>query len=106
MEKEKVMTVRQMYKISSCFLLWKVSSKKTCIVNLVPQEPPYSPPLLKSRTFIVPRCSEIFITAHDVIKSVKMQLCCDEMMKIPKIAIIMLMLISVVMVITMTIMVR
>ena len=43
LEKEKVMTVRQMYKISSCFLLWKVSSKKTCIVNLVPQEPPPFP---------------------------------------------------------------
>ena len=90
MEKEKVMTVRQMYKISSCFLLWNGPSKKTCIVNLVPQEPPHSPPLLKSRTLIVPRCCEIFITAHDIIKSVKMQLCCDEMMKIPKMAMIML----------------
>ena len=67
---------------------------------------PHSPPLLKSCTLIVPRCSEIFITAHNIIKSVDMELCCDEMMKIPKMAIIMSMLIIVVMVITMTIMIR
>ena len=72
----------------------------------VHQEPPHSPPLLKSCTLIVPRCSEIFITAHNIIKSVDMELCCDEMMKIPKMAIIMSMLIIVVMVITMTIMIR
>ena len=49
---------------------------------------PHSPPLLKSCTLIVPRCSEVFITAHNIIKSVNMELCCDEMMKIPKMAII------------------
>ena len=72
----------------------------------VHQEPPHSPPLLKSCTLIVPRCSEIFITAHNIIKSVDMELCCDEMIKISKMAIIMLMLIIVMMVITMAIMIR
>ena len=69
----------------------------------VHQEPPHSPPLLKSCTLIVPRCSEIFITANNIIKSVDMELCCDEIMKIPKMAIIMLILIIVVMVIKMAI---
>ena len=76
------------------------------LVSVHQEPPPHPPPLLKSCTLIVPRCSEIFITAHNIIKSVNMELCCDEMMKIRKMAIIMLMLIIVMMVITMTVMIR